>query len=181
MARCTGNRTVRRQGPVEEHPPPTALDATINVESARGPRTIPIDEFYLDYYETKLESDELVTSVDVPRPGARSRVAFSKFTPGSAEDYAVVSVCVRLDMDEDGSCLDSRIALGAVGPTILRARAAETVLNGSSIDTALARTAGEEAAELTDPIDDTRGSATYKERMAAVMVRRTILAALGIH
>lgn len=157
----------------------TALDAIIHVESARGTRTIPMDELYLDYYETTLESDELVTSVEVPLPNAGSRVAFSKFTPGSVEDYAVVSVCVRLVMNEDGSCVDSRVALGAVGPTILRARAAEAVLNGSTIDEQLARVAGERAAELTDPIGDARGSAAYKTRMAAVVVRRTILAALG--
>lgn len=156
-----------------------ALDAIVIAESADGSRDIPIAEFYIDYYETALETNEMVTGIKIPVPGNASRFAYKKFTPGSREDYACVGVCVRLDIDDDGTINDSRIVLGSVAPTIRRVAEAEALIHGKKITEALATEAGELARKATDPVDDTRGSAAYKTRMAGVWVKRCLMQAGG--
>jgi len=156
-----------------------ALDAIVVAESRDGVTELPIAGFYRDYYETRLSPDQLVTAVRIPGDWHSSRFSHKKFTPGSREDYACVGVCVRLDFDDRNRCTDSRIVLGSVGPTVFRSRAAEELLAGKAITENLARQAAQIAANETDPVDDTRGSADYKRRMAGVWVRRCLLEAAG--
>lgn len=151
-----------------------ALDATVIVESAKGKVEVPIDAFYIDYYETALTPDQLITAVRIPLPAATSRFIAKKFMPGSLEDYACVNVCIKLDLDADSTCRDARVVLGSVGPTVFRARKAEASLVGRKVDAAAAAEAAKAAADATDPVDDARGSAGYKRRMAEVWVRRCI-------
>src|SRR5215470_9997625 len=76
-----------------QDPPPTliALGATIKAASADGARTIPVEEFFTDYYETVLKPEEIITELYVPRLPANSGAAFLKFLPRTADDYATVS------------------------------------------------------------------------------------------
>lgn len=159
----------------------TALDCVVVVECASGVREVPLDQFYQDYYETALQSNELITAIRIPLPANADRFSYKKFTPGSLEDYACVSVCVRLNIDEH-HCQESRIVLGGVGSTIIRSSRAEQIINGANTDDAAiledrADEAAIAAAEDTDPVDDTRGSAEYKRRMSRVWVKRCILSA----
>ncbi len=153
----------------------TALDAEVLIRKRGQARRVPLGSFYTDYYETTLARDELVHAVAVPlpQPGA---ARFHKFAPRSLEDYACVSVAVRLDV-VDGVCAAARICLGSVGPTIIRCQEAEALLDLRRIDAAIAEAAAASAAASTDPLDDTRGSAAYKRRMAAVWVRRVLTSA----
>lgn len=154
-----------------------ALDSIVVAESRDGVTEFPIAEFYRDYYETRLSPRQLVTAVRIPGDWHSSRFRYKKFTPGSREDYACVGVCVRLDFDDQDRCMDSRIVLGSVGPTVFRSHAAEQLLVGQAVTEDLARQAAEIAANESDPIDDTRGSTDYKRRMARVWVRRCLLEA----
>lgn len=156
-----------------------ALDACVIAESSGARQEIPIDDFYADYYETSLAPDQMVTALHVPLPSPASRFHYKKFTPGSLEDYACVGVCVRIDLDENGCCSDSRIVLGSVAPTIFRSHAAEAKLAGQAITPALAAEVARIAASETDPVDDTRGSAEYKSRMARVWLQRALLAVVA--
>jgi carbon-monoxide dehydrogenase medium subunit len=154
-----------------------ALDTIVLVESADASREIPIADFYADYYETALEPNEMVTGIRIPVPNKASRFAYKKFTPGSREDYACVGVCIRLDIDDHGNVKDSRIVLGSVAPTIRRVDDAEQLILNQEMTEALAAQAGGLASNATDPVDDTRGSANYKTRMAGVWVKRCLLRA----
>lgn len=155
-----------------------ALDAVAIVESSTASREIPVDELYVDYYETRVGPNELITAVRLPLSKPGSRFAYKKFTPGSLEDYACVSVCIRLDLDGD-VCTDLRIVLGGVGPTIFRATEAEALLRGKIVSDALIADAASAAMAATDPVDDTRGSAGYKRKMTGVWVKRTVERAMG--
>ncbi len=149
-----------------------ALDATVTLRSSRGERTLPVEDFFVDYYETALEPDEILTAIQVPPP-AGPAWSHIKFTPRSEEDFATVGVAVT--MNGAGSrCDDVRIALNSVGATIFRARAAEDVLRGREITPSVLEEAGAAAAEASDPIEDVRGSSEYKRELVAVFVRRAV-------
>ena len=164
-----------------QDPPPTllALGASLQVAGPSGQRTIPLDEFFTDYYETALEPGEVLTHIDLPTPPARHAQAFCKFLPRSVDDYATVAVAVSLGLSADGQrCEAARIGLGSVAPTPLRARAAEEILRGQELTDAVLREAGEAAAAACDPLPDIRGSAEYKREMVKVWLARTVRRAL---
>lgn len=147
-----------------------ALDAEVVLTSSKGERTLPLDEFFIDYYQTALEPGELLTEIHVP-PATRPGWSHIKFTPRSVEDFATVGVAVTLRA-KNGTCEDVRLALNSVASTIVRAKQAEEVLRGQPITDATLRQMGEIAATEVDPTDDNRGSADYKREMVKVLVRR---------
>jgi carbon-monoxide dehydrogenase medium subunit len=160
-----------------QDPPVTllALDATVEIRRASGRRELPLREFFRDYYETALEPGELVTAVTVPLLPAASGASFVKFLPRTADDYATVAAAATVTLEPDGqSCRQVRIALGSVGMTPLRARAAEAALVGQRLDEGVLRAAGAAAQTEVDPVSDHRGSAAYKREMVSVMVGRAL-------
>ena len=160
-----------------QDPPVTllALGAKVETRRAGGQRELPLEEFFRDYYETVLEPGELVTAITVPLLPAASGSAYVKFLPRTADDYATVAVAATVILEPDGvRCREARIALGSVGVTPLRARAAEAAVAGEAIDADVLRDAGEAVKGEVDPLTDHRGSAAYKREMAAVMVGRAL-------
>jgi carbon-monoxide dehydrogenase medium subunit len=152
-----------------------ALDAQVQLRSAHGQREVALEQFFTDYYETVLEPGELVTEVRVPLPKPNTGSVYLKFLPRTADDYATVGVAASVQVDPaTGSCADCRIAMGCVGLTPLRARQAEDVVRGQTMSEALLREAGAAAQQVTDPLSDVRGSASYKRSMAAVYVLRAL-------
>jgi carbon-monoxide dehydrogenase medium subunit len=165
-----------------QDPPPTliALGATLKATSAGGSRSIALDEFFTDYYETVLNPDEVVTEVFVPKMASNSAGAYLKFLPRTADDYATVSAAAVLTLDKTNKVInDVRIALGSVGVTPIRATAAEAILRGQPLKPEAFKEAGEKAKEAVDPVSDFRGSAGYKREMAGVFVRRALEKALS--
>ena len=153
-----------------------ALDAEVTLSSSKGQRRLPLDEFFIDYYQTALEPGELLTEIHVPPP-QRPGWCHIKFTPRSIEDFATVGVAITLQA-RNGTCEDVRLGLNSVASTIVRAKKAEAVLRGKSIDDATVQKMGEVAATECDPMDDNRGSAEYKREMVKVLVRRAASEAL---
>jgi aerobic carbon-monoxide dehydrogenase medium subunit len=141
-----------------------ALDASFVVRGASGSRTVPATEFFHGIFETALEPGELLTEIQVPKPAARSAWSFQKFTK-RAIDWAIVGVAVQRNA----------IALVNMGPTPLRARAAEAALaSGAPIADAAAL-----AAEGTSAGSDIHASKAYREHLARVLVRRALEEAAG--
>jgi len=153
------------------------LDATVVLASSKGERAVPLDQFFLDYYQTAAEPGEILTEIRVPPPVEHLRWAHIKFLPRSQEDFATVGVALALRA-ADGRCDDIRLALNSVGPTILRAKKAEAILRGQKIGDKLIGDMAEAAAAESDPIDDNRGSPEYKREMVKVLVRRAAAQAL---
>ena len=160
-----------------QDPPVTliVLGARVEIRGAAGGREVPVEDFFRDYYESALEPGEVVTGVVVPRRPAASGAAYVKFLPRTADDYATVAVAATVSLQPDGQrCREARIALGSVGVTPLRARAAETLLAGHPFGADLLRSAGESIRNAVDPLSDHRGSAAYKREMASVMAGRAL-------
>ncbi|GIW08437.1 MAG: carbon monoxide dehydrogenase [Dehalococcoidia bacterium] len=154
-----------------------ALDAIARVVGPAGERTIPLDQFFVDYYETALRPGEILTEVIVPPQPARSAGVYLKFLPRTVDDYATIAVAVRLSL-AGRTLADVRVALIAAGSIPMRARAVEQLLEGEVPRHGLLHEAGDLAKSIVDPLDDVRGSADYKREMAAVFVHRAIEAAV---
>jgi carbon-monoxide dehydrogenase medium subunit len=159
-----------------QDPPPMlmALGGEAVLASQEGERTIPLDEFFLDYFETAMNEGEVLTSIRLPAQPAGVRSHYVKFLPRTADDYPTVAVATVLRLDGDDRVEDVRIALGGAGPVTIRARDAESALRGQTLTPERMREAAGLAREASDPLDDVRGSADYKKDMVAVWVRRSL-------
>ena len=162
-----------------QDPPATliALDASVRVRSSGGERGVRVDEFFTDYYETALQPGEVLTDILLPLPAAGSGSAFLKFLPRTADDYATVAAAASLRLD-NGVCRDVRLALGSAGPTPIRARAAEAILEGQAPNDSTLRAAAAAVKDEVDPLSDIRGSAEYKREMSEVFAYRALRQAL---
>jgi carbon-monoxide dehydrogenase medium subunit len=157
-----------------QDPPPmlSALGARVTVVSPRGERSLAVEDLALDHFTTSLAHDEVITSVVLPPIPSGTRATYLKFLPRTADDYATVSVAATMRLAADGTIADVRLVLGAVGPTPLRLRKVEEALRGRApdrVDEAVAMVPDE-----VQPLDDLRGSASYKREMARVWTARAI-------
>lgn len=164
-----------------QDPPPAliAVAAEALVLGPGGPRGIPVEELFTDIYTTSLAPGELIAGVRIPPLPAAARATYLKYLPRTLDDYATVSVAAAAAVEPDGTLSFLRIALGAVGPTPIRARSAEDVLRGRRPDEQAIARAAALAAEATDPLDDARGSAGYKREMARVFTARALRELVG--
>jgi carbon-monoxide dehydrogenase medium subunit len=164
-----------------QDPPPVliALDGTCDIVSKGGNRTLPIEEFFLDYFECALKPGEMLRSCTVPAMPAGSKLLYKKFLPRTEDDFATVSVAVRLGVGADKKCNDIRVGLGSLGTTPLRGKAVENALKGKVLTPALIKDAAALVRDEVDPLDDVRGSAKYKREMARVWTERTIATLAG--
>jgi aerobic carbon-monoxide dehydrogenase medium subunit len=157
--------------------PPVALCASGATVIVRGAseRRIPATDFCVGYYENALQPGEIVVAVELPAPKPRSGGAYLKFLPRSVEDYGVVTAAAFVAFDDAGACTEARLALGAVRdrPVVIDLSA----LIGTQVDEADARTIAETARDQVDPIEDVRGSSSYKRQMAVVFARRALVEA----
>lgn len=155
-----------------------ALGATAHIVGPSGERDVPLSEFFIGFMESAAGEDELVTEVTVPRAEGQ-RTHYTRFTPGSDDDYPTVGVAIAMTLDGDGSVKDARIALGGVDSTAFLATDAAALLIGSRPTDEVIVAVGQRAAEAANPSDDQRGSESYKRAMVDVWTRRTISACLA--
>jgi carbon-monoxide dehydrogenase medium subunit len=152
-----------------------AMRAEVVAQGPDGTRTIPLDELFDGPFVSTLEPTEIITEVRVPDPGPDAGGTYLKLER-KVGDYATVGVAVHLAMN-DGKVGRAGIALTAVGPTNLRATAAEEALAGSELTDAAIREAARLAAEAAQPYSDTRGSADFKRTVVRVFTERGLRAA----
>ncbi|MCZ7571856.1 MAG: FAD binding domain-containing protein [Ardenticatenaceae bacterium] len=163
--------------------PLMALGAAVTLTSAaRGPRTVPLAQFYRGVRETELQPDEMLVDIIVPLLDRNQRGTFLKLALRQAQAISVVNVAVVLtgagDPDEPFQLpvSDVRIAMGSVAPTIIRAPAAERELVGSHLTEREISGAAALAAEAAAPIDDVRSPARYRSQMIRVLTARALRA-----
>lgn len=152
------------------------LDARLILAGPDGERSVPIEEFFVPVATSVLRTDEIVTGVTVPPLSAGGATAFGKLAHTKA-CIAKVNVAVQVAL-EDGLCSKVRIALGAVGPTFIRARQAEAALAGRAPTSKLIVETGETATRESEPQSDLRASAGYRRRMVGVLVARALAEAV---
>ena len=153
-------------------PPLVVNDAVAVVAGAQGERRVPVADVVTGPGQTSLAHDEIVVCFELARPAVRTSDAYLRLIPRTEMDIAVVGAGVRLTLDDGGTVSAATVALGAVAPTVVRVPAAEAALVGSSLGVeALAAAAGA-ASDACNPIDDKRGTITYRRQVAGVLTRR---------
>jgi CO/xanthine dehydrogenase FAD-binding subunit len=150
-----------------------ALDARLGLRG-EWEEEVEVADVLLGPHNTTL-GDRLIVEIRIPERAAARRGAFIKFAR-SKSDIAQVNIAVTLRL-EGGLIHDVRVALGAVAPTAVRARAAEAALEGRPATEGVLREAAEALRGDTSPISDWRASAEYRSRVSAVLLRRAVLAA----
>ena len=152
-----------------------ALDAVIHLQSVEASRDLSIHEFMLGVKRNARASNEIITSVTVPLLDGWQ--GYAKVGVRNAMVISVASSCLAIDKQTNSV----RIALGAVGPTIIRCRDAELWLSEqfdfsttSRIDAAVAKEFGRRVALESKPIDDHRSTAEDRRHAVGVLAQRLI-------
>ncbi len=117
----------------------------------------------------------MVAAIRLPASPAGATGHYEKFARVHG-DYATLSVAVMLVM-AGGECSFARIALAAAGPKPVRIEAAEARLVGSSLDDGAIADAANLLVEVSDPVDDVRGSAEFRLMLVPRLLARAIAVA----
>jgi aerobic carbon-monoxide dehydrogenase medium subunit len=149
-----------------------ALNGRLKMVGSGGERIVNAEDFAVDFYETVLQHDELLTEIQAPPIAPNTGVKFTKFNQITG-DLALASVAMSITLDKDKkTCSDARIALGGVAPAPMRAKNAEEILKGKQISDALLAEAGQAASEEASPTTDIQASDEYRRELVKVLVKR---------
>ena len=151
-------------------------DAQVDIASADGERTVPIDKLFTGPGQTVLAPGEIITRFRLPSPASGSH--YIKHKIREVMDLAFIGVAASVNLD-NGVITDARIGLAAVAPTPIRATEAEDLLKGNELTAELLTQAGEAAAAAASPISDLRCSAEHRSEMIDVLTRRTVQEAVN--
>jgi carbon-monoxide dehydrogenase medium subunit len=150
-----------------------ALDASVTAAGPNGRRDIPISEFFLGFYTTALEADEILTGVSIPPLATGGRSTYLKFRSRSSEDRPLVGVAAAAAFDGP-VCRELRLAVGAACETPQRIAALEELARGQSLSEELTAEIAEGYAKSMETLEDLRGSAWYRKQMIRVNVSRAL-------
>jgi CO/xanthine dehydrogenase FAD-binding subunit len=151
-----------------------ALSAQVEVASAAGHRTLPLERFILGPRRTALAPGELVTAIRVPHASPRARSTFLKL---GARRYLVISIAMVaafVDTDEAGHITACGIAVGACSAVAQRLPALEHELMGQRLSKSIGSRIRPAHLAMLAPLDDVRGSAAYRLDAAETLVRRAL-------
>jgi CO/xanthine dehydrogenase FAD-binding subunit len=148
-----------------------ALDAVIQVQNKEGIKFVPIEELIVGPGKTSLKENEIIKAIDIPLTHY-SKVYYKKVGARKADAISKLSF-VGLANCEAGFIKDIRLAFGAVGPTVVRSKEAETILIGESIGNPECLYEKVEAIynQCIRPIDDQRSTATYRKTVALRLIK----------
>jgi aerobic carbon-monoxide dehydrogenase medium subunit len=155
-----------------------ALDAEFVVAGPGGRRTVPAADFFVDYLTTSLEEGEILVEIRVPKLAGEWGMHYEKFQR-VAQAWSIVAVAAAVRR-ENGHIAEARIGLTNMGPTPLRARAAEAALAGAEASADAIAAAAAHAAEGTSPSSDLSAAADYRQHLARVLTKRAVSKAAGL-
>jgi xanthine dehydrogenase small subunit len=182
MLRFFGSRQIKHRAtlggnlcnasPIGDLPPVVlALGGTLVLRSVAGERRVPADAFFEGYRRTARRPDELLVAVELPTAPTTMRLGAYKVSRRRELDISVVSACFAVDVDAGGIVTAARLAYGGVAATPIRATAAERALLGQPWTEAAVDAASALLRTTFTPLTDHRGTAEYRHRLAANLLR----------
>ncbi|MEY2618054.1 MAG: xanthine dehydrogenase small subunit [Pseudomonadota bacterium] len=156
-----------------------ALDTRIVLASARGERTLALEDFYTGYRQTALAADEVVARLLVPLPAPGEFLRAYKISKRYDDDISAVCLAVRMHLDGDRAS-GVRIGAGGVAATPARAHQAEHALEGRAWTQAAAQAAADALRAQFQPITDMRATAAYRREVLGNLMRRFWLESQGV-
>jgi carbon-monoxide dehydrogenase medium subunit len=152
-----------------------ALDAEFVVRGPAGERVVPAAEWFEGYLTTSRRPDELLTQVRFPAAGRGTGTSFGEVARRHG-DFAIVGLAASLTLSGD-TISDARLAFAGLSDVPVRAGGAEDLLVGERPSAELFDEAARRATGSIDPPADLHGSADYRKKAAAALVRRGLRAA----
>jgi xanthine dehydrogenase small subunit len=191
LLRRLGSKQVRASGtvggnvangsPIGDSPPALiALGATMNLRKGQRARSMPVEEFYIDYGKQKREPGEIVTSLVVPKLNPGQIFRCYKIAKRFDQDISSVMGAFRFSVEEDGRISNARIAYGGMAGIPKRATGAEKALSGAQLKDSRAWTKAFAALrEDFKPLDDHRATARYRAETAHALLGKALIEAAG--
>jgi xanthine dehydrogenase small subunit len=155
-----------------------ALDTRIVLASARGARSLALEDFYTGYRQTALAADEVVVRLDVPLPAPDEFLRVYKISKRYDDDISAVCLAIRMHRAGD-TITGVRIGAGGVAATPARARQAEAAIEGQGWSEAAAEAAANALRTQFQPISDMRASAAYRREVLGNLMKRFWLETQG--
>ena len=149
-----------------------ACGAVAIVAGPKGERRVPVEQINTGPGKTSLAPGEFIVEFEIPAPAAKSSDAYQRLIPRSEMDIAVVGVAVALTVDAGGMVKAARVVLGAVAPTAILVPEAAAALVGTKLEEGALERAGQAAMAAAKPIDDRRGTVSYRKKISAVLTKR---------
>ena len=156
-----------------------ALDAKFEVARDGIDRTIPAEEFFIDYLTTALAPDEILRKIVFPIIRPSSGYALEEVTRRHG-DFAIAGVVAIVELDDAGKIADARLALFGMAPTAVRARKAERALIGREPNDDAMLDAAALVENVLDPPGDIHASSAYRKHVAAVLTARVLKRAVQV-
>ena len=164
--------------PSADFPPALiALGATLKIAGSKQSRTIPIAEFFSDYYENVLEPDEILTEIRIPPLPSCSGGSHLKLNK-TTNSVAILGVGAVIGLDEAGNCSYAGLGVGGAASTPLVINDV-AMLVGKPITSSLIETVALAAVKHCEPISNVHASEAYRKEMVGVLTRRVLRGALG--
>ncbi len=158
--------------PIGDMPPALiALGADLTLRRGSERRTIKLEDFFLSYGTQDRKPGEFVESVCIPRPSTDMLIRIVKLSKRFDSDISGVCGAFALRIT-DGVVQEARVAFGGMAGIPVRAPGCEAALTGAAWTRETVEAAAEALAADYDPIDDMRGSAGYRRKAAANLLRR---------
>ena len=154
--------------------------AEVVVIGPEGERRVAAIDFIQGPGKTALRPGEIVREIIIPALAKNAGASYIRHTPRKEMDIAVVGVGAYIRLDAAGQNVeDARVALGAVAPTWRRSKRAEAALKGEALDSIDWREVGAGAAADASPIDDMRGSASFRRELLEAYAPRAVRIAIA--
>ena len=154
--------------------PLIALDASVTLRSKDNERVVKLSDFYKGVRKIDLSHDEMVVDVHFKKMQPNQKGSFIKYILRNAHAISVANATAILTMDNEGFIGEAIITLGAVAPTIVRARTAEKYLIGKKLNSEVITEASRLAEKDGNPISDVRASQEYRQYLIPVLVEKAL-------
>jgi len=181
QTRCRGTLggNIANASPAADTLPPLLIfDATLLLQSLKGERRIPLEEFLLGPGQTDLLDGEFIHSISFKPMIGSWGAAFIKVGKRSGMAISVANTAVAVELNDKGKISDIRIALGSVAPKVICCRKIEQTLLGKEPGPALMKEIHKACQEEISPITDIRSTAEYREHAAEVIIHRALESAV---
>lgn len=184
-ARTIGSTQIRNRGTIGGNlvnaspaadllPPLIALKAEVVLTSKKSERVLPLEEFLVGPYKTKIEANELLTKIKIPLLGDHYYTDFQKIGRRKALSIARLSIALVVKIDQGGIFQDVRVVPGSATPYPQSLSKVEKAIDGKSINKIDLEEIGRIISEEMISITGVRWSTPYKKPTMAILLKRSL-------
>lgn len=189
-ARLVGSPQIRNKGTIGGNicngspaadivPPLLALDAVLTIKSIKATREVRLEDVFLGKEKVDLKSNELLVDIKFKKPKENQNLGFSKLGLRNALAISRICISVYLDLGEDDSIKDIKIASGALGVNGLREKSVEDSIRGKKLNQETMDIARDELVKSVEERLKGRSSLEYKSSAVRSLLKEAMNCASG--